>query len=244
MNFSIKCSAAVFSFISLAIVPVHSFAETTTTEWSGQAELGYITTSGNTETSTLNSKLSVSHEVEKWLQTVALTAMSDSTDKQTTAERYTALAKAGYKFNEHDYVFVQGEYISDRFKGFDWQGIFSLGYGRRIINEATLFWDVEIGPGYSKTAFSDNGLEDINEAVLFTATRVSWSFSQSAKFTQELSSSWGADNTTAKSITAVQSSLIGSLAMKVSYEINYNSGVQAGIDKTDTLTSINLVYEL
>ena len=58
--------------------------------WAGKAKLGYLATSGNTETSTLNTGFEVGYTVGKWLHEFNAAAVRASEDDITTAEAYDA----------------------------------------------------------------------------------------------------------------------------------------------------------
>ena len=47
-------------------------------EWSGEGELGFTSTSGNTESETLNAKLSVGKKYEKWAHNAKLALLKSS----------------------------------------------------------------------------------------------------------------------------------------------------------------------
>lgn len=69
-----------------------------------------------------------------------------------------------------------------------------------------------------------------------------WKLSDTATFTQDLLVESGAENTYLESKTALSASLVGNLALVVSYTIKSNSDVPLGTEKTDTFTALALEY--
>ncbi|MCG6968762.1 MAG: DUF481 domain-containing protein [Gammaproteobacteria bacterium] len=209
--------------------------------YKGNVELGYVNTSGNTETQTLNAKAKVEALYDKWRQTLQLEALNSSDGDVTTAERYTASMKSDYRFSKRDYAYGLLSYENDRFSGYDYRTSVNLGYGRRVIDTTPLWLELEVGPGYRFSKLSDDGDQD--EAVLRLAGSLGWQVSESALFEQDLSTEIGEDDTISKSVSALSMQIIGSLAMKLSYVYRYVSDVPVGVQKKDTETSATLVYK-
>lgn len=210
--------------------------------YKGNVELGYVKTSGNTETQTLNAKAKVEAHYSKWRQTLQLEALNSSDKDVTTAERYLASLKTDYRFSKLDYAFGLLNYENDRFSGYDFRTSVTVGYGRRVIDTEPLWLELEGGPGWRYSKPNDDDGQD--EAVLRLAGNLGWQLSQSALFEQDLSTEIGEDVTISRSVSALSLQIIGSLAMKLAYSYRYTSEVPVGIEKQDTETSVTLVYKL
>jgi putative salt-induced outer membrane protein len=209
--------------------------------YKGNVELGYVDTSGNTETKSLNAKAKVEAMYKKWRQTLQLEALNSSTQNVTTAERYLASLKSDYRFSKRDYAFGLLNYENDRFSGYDYWTSIVLGYGRRVIDGKSLWLEFEGGPGYRYSKLSDG--DTVDEAILRLAGSLGWQISESALFEQDLSSEIGEDVTINRSVSALSMQIIGSLAMKLSYTYRHTSEVPEGAKKADTTTSVTLVYK-
>ncbi|NNF52543.1 MAG: DUF481 domain-containing protein [Gammaproteobacteria bacterium] len=208
--------------------------------WSGKAGLGYLATSGNSESSSLNALFRLSYNLTNWHHQFGAQAISNVTSDVTTAERYQLNFKSKYDFTEHDYVFGLVSWEKDRFSGYEEQLSEAIGYGRRLLNSDTQILNVELGLGAKQADLSDGTRETgvIGRAGLDYL----WKFSDTADFTQLLAVESGSGNTYIESVTAVTAKLMESLALSVSYTIKNNSDVPVGRDKSDTFTAINLEY--
>ena len=102
--------------------------------WSGSATLGYLATSGNTETSTLNTGFEVGYTKGKWDHLLTAKAINSSEDNVTTAESYAIGWKSERNLTDHDFLFGRLSLIDDRFGGYATQFSQTVGYGRRLIN--------------------------------------------------------------------------------------------------------------
>jgi putative salt-induced outer membrane protein YdiY len=85
--------------------------------WFGKAELSFLSTSGNTDTSSLGGALELNYNPKPWLFTLKGSVLHAATDGITTAETYTASAKASRDLTERLDVFVGGGWLRNRFSG-------------------------------------------------------------------------------------------------------------------------------
>jgi len=232
----------ITTILVASMLTTNAYSETVAGDniWKGAAELGFVSTSGNTETETINAKGKISTEQDKWRHTGEISTLKSSDDISTTAEKYGLSGQSDYKFSEFNYFFVVIRYEDDRFSGYDYRISEALGYGRRVIADPKMTLDLEIGPGARQSKL-DSGASE-NEALLRGAAKFDWAISNSSKFGEALTIEAGEDSTITKSVTSLTSQIAGSLAMKVSYTVNHTSDVPVGKEKTDSETGITLVY--
>lgn len=214
--------------------------------WSGKASLGYLATSGNTNSSNLNSAFSVGYAKGKWEHGFHASAIFASTedvvtgDEVTTAEAYEAGWKSQLNFSEHNYLFGQVDWRKDRFSGYDQQFAQVLGYGRRLLDKEKHKLNAEIGAGARQSDLADGTHED--ETIVRGALDYNWKISENSAFQQRLAVESGNENTYTESVTKLSASLIGNLALVASYTIKNNSDVPVGTEETDTFTALSLEY--
>jgi putative salt-induced outer membrane protein len=70
------------------------------------------------------------------------------------------------------------------------------------------------------------------------------SFTETTKVTNKLLAEFGADNSAISNDLALQVSMTDSLALAVGFGIRYNSDPPPLSESTDTLTTVNLVYNI
>lgn len=208
--------------------------------WAGEGELGYVATTGNTETSNLKARLRLLNERDHWRHKALFEALNTSDRDVNTGERYSASWQSDYKFNEFDYMFGRLEYQTDKFSGYEYRVSEVIGYGRRVLNRDAMTLDLEAGPGARQSELETGGRED--EMILRLAANYLWRITDRSRFTQDLSFDVGEDATITKSVTAVEATIIGDWSMKLSYTVESVSDVPAGVEKTDTETAAALVY--
>ena len=211
--------------------------------WSGDVEFGYVDVSGNTEESSTKARASINREREEWRYGIFFDSLNSETDGDRTAEKYFLSNRLAYQYSEHNYVFGYASYEDDHFSGYDYQATASIGYGRRILNDETMQWDLEIGPGYRESKVDEDSTEDDeSEAILRVFTKYNWDFTDSANFSQTLSVEGGEENTVTRSITALRTDIMGAFSLKLSYTIKYSENVPASKQHADTETAVTLNY--
>lgn len=219
------------------------------TAFSGEGEIGLLMTSGNSETDSINAKAGLKYEKNHLLSEANAAALyrSEKTEidgekkDKVSAEKYNYSAKIGYKFDEANYVFLNGAYEDDRFSGYDYKTTYSLGYGRKLITDDKVNLNIEMGPGYRYDKLEGGATED--EAIFRGYVMFNYKLTDSATFQQDITVVTGSNNTNTKSVSALKAQIIGALSMKASYTVDNNSDVPDDKEKTDTETALTLVYD-
>ncbi|MCW9013885.1 MAG: DUF481 domain-containing protein [Gammaproteobacteria bacterium] len=210
-------------------------------EWKGEGELGFTSTSGNTDSDTLNTKLSLSKEHDKWKHTGSLQVLKSSTDNVDSADSKIFQEKSRYKFLEKTYAFVGLRYEDDKFSGFDYQSSVSLGFGHEFLKGDVHSLDASLGLGYRKT--KDTATQQTeSEGIIKAEADYGYVISKHASFSEKILVESGDSNTHSESETGLKMKINASLSSKITYSIKRNSDVPAGTEKTDKITAITLVY--
>jgi putative salt-induced outer membrane protein len=230
--------------LALALAASNAVAakEEKSSPWTTSAELGYVNTSGNTNTETLVFKFDTAYEIEKWKHQGHFETLKTTTDDVTTADKMLVTAQSDYKFTKRDYFFGLVSYEDDRFSGFEYQAKLSVGYGRKVILTERHELDAEIGPGYRNFKV-DNAPDSEDEAFARLAAKYKWAISDNSEFKQDLVADFGEKQDEWKSITAIKSNINKTLALKLSYTVKYLDEVpDPTVDHYDRETAATIVY--
>lgn len=219
--------------------------------WNTSAELGAISTSGNTVGTSVTGKIDAKQETPKWSNEYVLAGYfkdeevtNDDGEKvrERSAQRYSVSAKAGYKLlhDEHGKLFALATHVDDRFGAYTRYSTIGIGYGTQTYQSDTHTLDVEIGPGYFRGVRSEGNVE--NGGTIRGAALLKWKISDSAQFSQNVIVERGTDNTRSIAETAVRTKINSTMQMKAAFNVRNDSDVPADKKKTDTQTSVTLVY--
>lgn len=207
---------------------------------SGSAEFGLVATSGNSDNSTANGKFAIANDIEKWLHTGKLTIVNTESENVTTAERYVLKLKSNYKLGGNQFLFAGLTHDVDEFSGFDYQTSVVVGYGRVLYDTEKFKLSMEIGPGYRTSKLKTGG--DESEGIVGFAAVSKYIVNEATFIDAGLSVESGSDQTITELELGYVNSLTQSLALKLGYDLKHSSDVPAGSTKTDTITSVNLIY--
>lgn len=222
-------------------------------DWTGKGEAGLVLSSGNTETQTANAKLALAHEADKWKNAFGLAGLYASDDVGTTAQRWEALTQSDYNFTPKMFWFGAARYEDDKFSGFEYQATLSTGLGRKFIDTDTTKFIGTAGVGYkileTRDSFDDAGVliaagEREKDAILRGTLDYEHKFNANTSVLNKFVVEAGNDNTFLQNELSLQVKMMEKLALAVGYAVRHNTEPPAGFEKTDTLTTINLVYEI
>jgi putative salt-induced outer membrane protein len=271
MNPLIKTAFASALLLALPIV-AHADNDSTKTDakkddkpkegWTGSGELGFAKSSGNSESENLNAKLNVKYEDTTWKDVFFLEGLRSKSEVGTstiqngqivttnsydlTANRYDLGASSGYKFDERSYIVGAVRYDHDQFSGYDYQTTGSIGYGNQLLKNERTELSVEIGPGYKELqplapvgqAKPDSESEVVGRGQIHYKTKLT----DTTSFEDTLLVESGASNTFAQNDAGLAVKVYNNLALKLGYQLRYNSDVVAPLKTTDQLLTTTLVY--
>lgn len=208
--------------------------------WSGNVSLGYLSTSGNTETTSYNTKLGIGYAHDNWKHSFDAAANGSDESELTTAESYQAGWKSEYNFTEHDFLFGTADWRKDRFSGVDQQLSEAIGYGRRLLDTPNHLLSAGLGAGHRQADLADG----TSESGIIGRGNIdySWTISETSGFDQSLIVESGSDNTYIESVSAVRAKLLGGFAIVLSYTVKHNTDVPVGSEKTDRLSAVSVEY--
>ncbi|MCP4048807.1 MAG: DUF481 domain-containing protein [Gammaproteobacteria bacterium] len=210
--------------------------------WEGTGELGFVNTTGNTETIALNFKLNFIRTGERWRHRFTGTALNTSEDGVQDNERYTAEIQSDRKFNEESWLFGAFRWDADKFGSYDPQVSLTAGYGRNLMKSEKHLLKGEIGAGYRKLTETVSGDSD-SEAIMRFLLDDTWQIFKSTNWTNRLLVESGSSNTFTQFNTGLTVSMTEKFAIKLGFEARNNSKVPPGdTEHTDTITSANVVY--
>tara|TARA_R110002072_G_scaffold2280_1_gene18816 strand:+ start:22904 stop:23629 length:726 start_codon:yes stop_codon:yes gene_type:complete len=219
-------------------------AEETSKEmtWNASAELGYIKTSGNSDTETLHTKFNGETSYNKWTHLLALEALKSVSNNLRSAEKYRIEAQSDYDLGEKSYAFGVTNWENDNFNGLNYTASVAAGYGYKVIKTDTMKLNLETGPGYR--IVKDNNGNTEEDSILRLTEGVSWKISKTSTLDQNLKIETGDSNTETRFVIAMTNQVSGNLSMKVAYNIKHNTDVAEGVSNSDRETAITLVYKL
>jgi putative salt-induced outer membrane protein len=209
--------------------------------WKGKGEAGLVFARGNTQTDSVNLKLEMSHEVDRWKHALDMAALRANSAGLATAKRYQAGWQSNYNFSDRGFYFGGLRYENDKFSGFDYQANATAGVGYKFINTEKVKLTGQAGVGYRrlKNALSGATAGDMIGTAGFSYEN---QLNASTKVVDKFRLETGSNNTLLGNFLGLEVKMSQKLALSVGLDVRTNSKPPGTLKKTDTLTTANLVY--
>jgi putative salt-induced outer membrane protein len=219
-----------------------------------KAQIGYVSSHGNTDAQTANAKFDVVYNADAWKHELQLAGLYGKSNDIVSAESLDAQWQSNYNFTNRLFAFGALHYDDDKFSGFQYQETVSAGVGYSLIKLADATLDAQVGVGYRRLRPEDlikdasgNVIERVPEdvetgAVATANIKGMYAFNSSTKLTDVVAVESGSDNTLLQNDLGLQVNMSKALAITVGYEVKHNSSPPANLVKTDSLVTFNLTY--
>jgi putative salt-induced outer membrane protein len=217
-----------------------ALAQTPPQGLSGKIALGYLATSGNSDSENLSLNFGGDYYGDVWHHKLDGRAVKASTSGITSAEAYGLSWQSGRDLGDKSYIFGRAAWDQDKFSGYDQQLREVVGYGRHFLATDKHTLNGEIGIGYRQSDLRDGTSED--ESITRLSMDYLYKLSDTAEFKQTLGVESGSANTYTESVTSLSAKVSMKLAIVLSYTIKRNSDVPVGTVRKDTFTAVSLEY--
>lgn len=206
----------------------------------GKVELGGFLTTGNTRNVGLTAAAELTREGLQWRHKLKLLAEYQESLGVTTREHYLAAYEPNYKVDDRLYVYGAAQFESDKFLGYYERYSASAGAGYTAVRTNAMTLDVELGPSFRNTEFTDLTIE--KELGARGSLDFDWRLSPGVTLSQDASAYLQNMNSTVTSRTALAAKLFGPLSAQLSYQVSHESQPPVGRVNTDTTSRASLVY--
>lgn len=218
-------------------------------QWSGKGEAGLAIATGNTETKTANARVQVGRKVELWELTATLAGLYVRNDSETTARRWEVTTLGRYNFSPLTFSFAGARYERDIFSGFRYQGVVNGGLGHRFIDNGTTKLSAQAGVGYKFYDRLDvvpaDLLEDDRDRIAAVgALDLTHQLSDTTQLYNRFNIEATSSNSFLQNEVGVSVKVLNRIALSLAYAVRHNTDPPAGFRGTDTLSTVNLVYEV
>jgi len=226
--------------IFLALSATGSLAQDDEEGLSGRVALGYLATSGNSDSENLSLNFGGDYHAEIWHHNIQGHAVRASTSGITTAEAYGFSWQSDRDLGDKSYMYARTAWDKDKFSGYDQQIREVVGYGRHFIDSERHELNGEGGVGLRQSDLRDGTSED--ESIVRLSMDYAFQLSETAEFKQLIGVETGSTNTYTETVTSLSADVWTNLAIVLSYTIRRNSEVPADTVKKDTFTAVALEY--
>jgi putative salt-induced outer membrane protein len=243
----------VMSTLAIA-APLAAFADDPPPGWSGKGQAGYLMSRGNSDADSANATVNVIDVAGAWKHSLTLEGLYGKSAGIVSAERWDLRFQTDYKITERIFSFGALSYEDDKFSGFQYQASVTAGIGYNFINTGATKLAGQVGIGYrslrpEELIKDDTGAvveripgESDSDVVATAGIDFEHSFNASTKVTDKFLAESGSSNTSLRNDLALEVKMSKKLSLAAGYGVRHNTKPPAGLKRTDTQTTLNLVY--
>jgi putative salt-induced outer membrane protein len=208
--------------------------------WKGEVELGGSRSTGNVESVAIYGAVRFDREGLTWRHLINGRVDFQRSNGTTTADRLKLGWEPNKKVSETLFLYGLSQYERDRFLSFDNRFTLSSGVGLMLISTSATKLSIQGGPALRYTDYVDKGSKMAGAGRASFAFR--WKISPTMEIAQDAAVYLEDDSDSALSTTMIESRLLGSLKMRLSYDVRYETDGIAGGEPLDTTSRATLVY--
>jgi putative salt-induced outer membrane protein len=219
-------------------------------EFKQHVELGYLGTSGNSDSKTLSALYGNDYQ---WTESTDMHFKTDAyygeKDGDKTDERYRAYGIVNHHYSPKWYSYAEAGALRNTFEGYEQQYNGGLGMGYVILDDKTQLLKVRGGYQFRWANFTDGTDDDFHYLKL--GANYNYFFGENNTLESELNfleDLEEADDYEAVFRIGVKVLMVESLSLRVGFEVKYDNTPPLNDDgsekeKTDTTTTVGIVYD-
>jgi len=199
------------------------------------ADAAYISTNGNTETTTISGGDKIDHKTGDWLFTQEARATWGKADGQENVGNYMALLRPDYLISEKLSAYALGTWRRDVFSGISREFQEGAGLSFHALTGPTNQVDLDAGGGWIQRKDILGGEDTFSMAR--TGARYKHGFTEKAYFEARgayLFNLEDGDDSQGNAALSLVAPIAGKFAMKLAYDVFYRNKPLPGFEKTDT----------
>jgi putative salt-induced outer membrane protein len=250
------------STATMTAAPAHAQTAGLLAGWSGEASASGARTTGNTDTTDLGLALNLQKESDKWRHTFYGSADFGEADDVQNKKRFTLGYQIDRDLTDRLYAWGNVDWFSDDFGAYENGTFLGTGLGYKLVEPTPLGWDVEAGIGYrsqspqlldvpgdvTQAEFDALDLagdfDKQNEFALRGASKITYDFNDNVSLYNNSEAIYTKSDTYLWNEIGITANLMGNLAARASYRIDHHTDVLPGVEKTDTITRVGVVYSI
>lgn len=206
----------------------------------GRAELGGFATTGNTNNIGVTANLDLKREGPRWRHKFRALAEYQESAGVISREHYLVAWEPNLKVDDRLYAYGAALFESDRYLGYTERYSASTGAGYSAIKTVGMNLDLELGPAFRSTSFTDATVE--RNLAARGSVDFGWKLTPTLTLSNNASAYLQSANSTVTGRTALAAKVYGPLSAQLSYAVSYESRPPEGRTTTDTTSRASLVY--
>ncbi|MBF0358262.1 MAG: DUF481 domain-containing protein [Magnetococcales bacterium] len=241
-----KSYLSIIVLISIFSTNNIGLAEDEKKPWNNQAELSFVSTSGNSDTENLSIKNKFEFQASEKVKLVwKASALRGEADGVSSSESYATSLRGDYKYSDPIFIFLSTGWEQDKFAGTKSKINVGPGVGYKILTGPKHSLTTEAGGNYVTEKNTDGTDNSYSNGRLFS--EYGYQFNEDSKFTQKLEYLHDFNNSknyNANSETSVTTAFTDMFSLKIGYTVKYdNEPLSSAYTKTDKVLSTSILAD-
>lgn len=210
--------------------------------WSARAEVSYVATTGNSDTTTAQLAGEAQYKPADWAALFRAGYLSSTRADDTHDRRIDGLVRASRTVGRGVELFGQIAYTKNTYAGLSHSFYPLAGVAYTVVDRAPHMLTTRVGLGYGQE--SRVRARDLSFATADAETAYRWAMSKTAELRQDTTFTTNLSRGTdwrVANVTSIAAALNALLKLKVSHGINYLHEPVSGFERVDTVTSASVV---
>jgi len=218
--------------------------------WDTEVEFGYQSHTGNSDTRSLNARVAADYTAGRYRSSGEWKYYLLYKDGEEDKRLSTYKAQSDYKLGPKTYLYGSFKGVDSLYSAYFKDYTLSGGLGYQVANTETLVLEVELGPGYRYQEPNLDEIDDddiifprtVEEAIFRGHISSKWQVIDTLSLTAAATVVTGHSNTRLDTDVSAINNITEDIALKLTHSRQHHDKVPDGLEKTDSVFSINLLF--
>jgi putative salt-induced outer membrane protein len=215
-----------------------------------EVEFGYQAHTGNTDSRSLNARLSAEYTAGRHRSNGEWKFYNLYKDGEEDKRSSTYSAQTDYKLGPKTYFYGSFKGVDSRYSAYFKDYTLSGGLGYQFSYTEQFVLEVEVGPGFRYQEPNLDEIDDddiifpdiVQEGIFRGNINTSWQVLDNLSFSADVTLVAGKSNTRVDSDLSITNDITEDIALKLTHSRQYHDKVPDGLEKADSVFSVNLLF--
>ncbi len=216
-----------------------------------EVEFGYQSHTGNSDSRSLNARLSAEYTEGRHRSTGEWKYYNLYKDGEEDKRQSTYTAQSDYKLSPKTYLYGSFKGVDSRYSAYFKDYTISTGLGYQFSNTETFVLELEVGPGFRYQEPNLDEIDDddiifpeiVEEGIFRGNLNSSWQVLPNLRFNADMTLVSGRSNLRLDTDLEAVNDITENIALKIAHSRQYHDKVPNGLDKADSVLSVNLLFQ-
>jgi putative salt-induced outer membrane protein len=216
-----------------------------------EVEFGYQSHTGNSDSRALNVRLNGEYTAGRHRTSAEWEYYNLYEDGEEDKRQSTYSAQSDYKLSPKTYLYGSFKGVNSRYSAYFKDYTVSSGLGYQFSNTETFVLEVELGPGFRYQEPNLDELDDddivfpevVKEAIFRGNMNTSWQVLKNLQIKADVTLVSGHSNLKFDTELEAINDITDNIALKIAHSRQYHDKVPEGLNKEDSVLSINLLFQ-